>query len=103
MAYDPKTDTGIPTEPGGTLPRPSKLPNAFAAYDAGDSTKDALEAEQEEAVKDSIERFLRDITCVVGSEGILKLAGPREGTNRFGGNSCVCPWIVSHNLSPFFL
>ena len=57
MAYDPRTDTGIPTEPIGSLPRPSKLQNAFAAYDAGDITKEALEAEQEEAVKDSIERF----------------------------------------------
>jgi hypothetical protein len=26
MTYDPRTDTGIPTEPVGSLPRPSKPP-----------------------------------------------------------------------------
>src|SRR6478609_5386318 len=39
MAYDPTAETGIPTEPVGSLPRPDKL-----------------EAEQEAAAKDSIER-----------------------------------------------
>lgn len=57
MAYDPRFDTGIPTEPAGSLPRPAKLQEAFAAYDAGDITKEALAAEQETAVRDSIERF----------------------------------------------
>ena len=54
MAYDPRTDTGIPTEPVGSLPRPSKLQDAYAKYDAGEIDKEALEAEQDEAVKDSI-------------------------------------------------
>jgi methionine synthase II (cobalamin-independent) len=54
MAYDPRTDTGIPTEPVGSLPRPSKLQDAYAKYDAGEIDKGALEAEQDEAVKDSI-------------------------------------------------
>ena len=45
MAYDTRTDTGIPTEPVGSLPRPTKLQEAFAAYDAGEITKEALEAE----------------------------------------------------------
>ena len=57
MAYDPRTATGIPTEPVGSLPRSSKLQAAYAAYDAGKITKDQLEAEQEVAVRDSIERF----------------------------------------------
>ena len=42
MAYDPRTDTGIPTEPVGSLPRPSKLQAAYADYDAGKITKDEL-------------------------------------------------------------
>ena len=54
MAYDPRTDTGIPTEPVGSLPRPSKLQDAYAKYDAGEIDKEALEAEQDEAVQDSI-------------------------------------------------
>ena len=55
MAYDPRTDTGIPTEPVGSLPRPSKLQAAYADYDEGKIGQDELEAEQDAAVKDSIE------------------------------------------------
>ena len=57
MAYDPRTATGIPTEPVGSLPRPSKLQAAYADYDAGNITKDQLETEQDEAVRDSISRM----------------------------------------------
>jgi methionine synthase II (cobalamin-independent) len=55
-AYDPRTTTGIPTEPVGSLPRPTKLQETYAAYDAGTASRDELEAEQEKAVRDSIER-----------------------------------------------
>ncbi|MDQ3734743.1 MAG: hypothetical protein M3400_12260, partial [Actinomycetota bacterium] len=54
--YDPRTATGIPTEPVGSLPRPSKLQEAYAGYDAGTTSKEELEALQEEAVRDSLER-----------------------------------------------
>ena len=57
MTYDPRAATGIPTEPVGSLPRPSKLQAAYAAYDAGEISKADLEAEQEEAVRDSIARM----------------------------------------------
>jgi methionine synthase II (cobalamin-independent) len=56
MAYDPRSVTGIPTEPVGSLPRPAKLQAAYAAYDAGDISKEQLEADQDEAVQDSIKR-----------------------------------------------
>jgi methionine synthase II (cobalamin-independent) len=56
MAYDPTAETGIPTEPVGSLPRPDKLQAAYAEYDAGKIDKQQLEAEQEAAAKDSIER-----------------------------------------------
>jgi methionine synthase II (cobalamin-independent) len=56
MAYDPRTETGIPTEPVGSLPRPSKLQAAYADYDAGKIDQGQLEAEQDEAVHDSITR-----------------------------------------------
>ena len=55
--YDPRTATGIPTEPVGSLPRPSKLQAAYAGYDQGQVSKEELEAEQDAAVRDSIERF----------------------------------------------
>ncbi len=57
MAYDPRAETGIPTEAVGSLPRPAKLQAAYAEYDAGNITKEQLEAEQEEAVQDSIKRL----------------------------------------------
>jgi methionine synthase II (cobalamin-independent) len=53
--YDPRTATGIPTEPVGSLPRPSWLQQAYAQYDAGEITREELETEQDRAVKDSIE------------------------------------------------
>ncbi len=56
MSYDPRSLTGIPTEPVGSLPRPSRLQAAYADYDAGKIGKEQLEAEQDEAVRDSIER-----------------------------------------------
>jgi methionine synthase II (cobalamin-independent) len=52
--YDPKQATGIPTEQVGSLPRPQKLQDAYAAYDKGEIGKDALESAQDEAVKNSI-------------------------------------------------
>ena len=57
MAYDPRTETGIPTEPVGSLPRSTTLQAAYAEYDAGRITKDDLEKEQDKAVKDSISRM----------------------------------------------
>jgi methionine synthase II (cobalamin-independent) len=57
MAYDLRSETGIPTQPVGSLPRPAKLQEAYADYDAGRISKEDLEAEQEAAVKDSISRF----------------------------------------------
>ena len=57
MAYDLRSETGIPTQPVGSLPRPAKLQAAYAEYDAGKISKQELEAEQESAVKDSITRF----------------------------------------------
>ena len=54
MAYDPRTETGIPTEPVGSLPRPSTLQAAYADYDAGKIDKDELETHQDAAAKDSI-------------------------------------------------
>ncbi len=47
----------IPTEPVGSLPRPSKLQAAYAAYDAGKIKKADLEREQDAACLDSITRM----------------------------------------------
>lgn len=57
MAYNPRTATGIPTEPVGSLPRPASLQAAYADYDAGKIKFNDLEAEQDKAVADSIRQF----------------------------------------------
>jgi methionine synthase II (cobalamin-independent) len=54
--YDPRTKTGIPTEPVGSLPRPARLQETYARYDAGEASRAELEAEQNAAIRDSIER-----------------------------------------------
>ena len=47
----------IPTEPVGSLPRPMKLQEAIADYDAGKITKEDLKVFQDEACLDSIKRM----------------------------------------------
>ncbi|MBA3529772.1 MAG: 5-methyltetrahydropteroyltriglutamate--homocysteine methyltransferase, partial [Propionibacteriaceae bacterium] len=47
----------IPTENVGSLPRPSRLQQMIAAYDAGTVGFEELAAEQDAACKDSIERM----------------------------------------------
>lgn len=107
-SYDPKAATGIPTEPVGSLPRPSKLQAAYAAYDAGDIAKDALEAEQEEAVKDSIERFEATGSPII-SDGEQRwssfatypitdtLAGTGLADNLGGGGQYFAIFADGHN------
>ena len=57
MTYNPRTATGIPTEPVGSLPRPAKLQAAYADYDSGLIKLADLEALQEIAAADSIKRM----------------------------------------------
>lgn len=47
----------IPTEPVGSLPRPMKLQEALADYDAGKISHDALIEIQDEACRESIQRM----------------------------------------------
>ena len=47
----------IPTEVVGSLPRPMKLQDSYAAYDDGKITFDDLRAEQDIAAEDSIRRL----------------------------------------------
>jgi methionine synthase II (cobalamin-independent) len=57
VTYDSRTETGIPTEPVGSLPRSQKLQDAYAGYDEGRVSKEDLEALQDAAAKESIERY----------------------------------------------
>src|SRR3954452_17152918 len=47
----------IPTELVGSLPRPMRLQEAYAAYDDGSITWEQLQAEQDAAAADSIHRL----------------------------------------------
>ncbi len=47
----------IPTENVGSLPRPTRLQDAIAAYDAGTGSHEELVAQQDAACKESIERM----------------------------------------------
>jgi len=47
----------IPTENVGSLPRPARLQEAIAAYDAGSISVEELAKEQDAACKDTIERM----------------------------------------------
>jgi hypothetical protein len=39
MEYNPRSATGIPTEPVGSIPRPLKLQQAYADYDSKKITR----------------------------------------------------------------
>ena len=108
MAYDPRTLTGIPTEPVGSLPRPMKLQEAYFAYDHGSITREQLEAEQEIAAKDSIARMEATGAPIV-SDGEQRwssfatypvtdtLAGTGLANNLGGGGQYFAIFADGHN------
>ena len=108
MTYDPRTSTGIPTEPVGSLPRPSKLQAAYADYDAGKIKLEQLEAEQEKAAADSIKRMEATGSPIV-SDGEQRwssfatypvtdtLAGTGLAKNLGGGGQFFAIFADGHN------
>ncbi len=93
--YDPRTETGIPTEPVGSLPRPTALQEAYAAYDAGKISFEALEAEQDAAARDSILRLEATGSPIIsdGEQRISSFA-TYPLTDTLGGTG------MAENLSP---
>jgi methionine synthase II (cobalamin-independent) len=108
VAYDPRTSTGIPTEPVGSLPRPSVLQQAYARYDAGEIGKDELVEQQDAAVRDSIERFEATGSPII-SDGEQRwssfatyaladtLAGTGLADNLAGGGQFFAIFADGHN------
>ena len=106
--YDPRTETGIPTEPVGSLPRPSTLQAAYAAYDKGEIDKAALEREQDAAVEDSI-KHLEATGSPIISDGEQRwssfatyaladtLAGTGLADNLAGGGQFFAIFADGHN------
>jgi methionine synthase II (cobalamin-independent) len=108
MAYDPRTSTGIPTEPVGSLPRPMKLQEAYRDYDNGRIQLSQLEELQEEAAKDSITRMEATGAPIV-SDGEQRwssfatypvtdtLAGTGLAKNLGGGGQYFAIFADGHN------
>jgi methionine synthase II (cobalamin-independent) len=108
VRYDPRTETGIPTEPVGSLPRPSRLQAAYADYDAGAISREQLEAEQDEAVHDSISR-MEETGAPIVSDGEQRwssfatyaiadtLAGTGLAPNLAGGGQYFAIFADGHN------
>ena len=65
MTFDPRAETGIPTEQVGSIPRPQKLQDAYAAYDEGKIEFSGLEEEQDAAVKDTISNLEKTGSTIV--------------------------------------
>ena len=108
MAYNPRTSTGIPTEPVGSLPRPMKLQEAYRDYDNGRIKLEQLEALQEEAARDSIKRMEATGAPIV-SDGEQRwssfatypvtdtLAGTGLAKNLGGGGQYFAIFADGHN------
>ena len=106
--YDPRSETGIPTEQVGSLPRPSTLQAAYAAYDEGEIDKASLEKEQDAAVEDSI-RHLEATGSPIVSDGEQRwssfatyaladtLAGTGLADNLAGGGQFFAIFADGHN------
>src|SRR5271156_3008126 len=108
MTYNPRTATGIPTEPVGSLPRPMKLQQAYAAYDAKKITKQQLQAEQQTAVEDTIKRFEASGSPIItdGEQRVSSfatypiadtLAGSGLAPNLAGGGQYFAIFADGHN------
>ena len=108
MDFNPRAATGIPTEPVGSIPRPLKLQQAFAAYDAGKIGKAQLENEQDAAVADTIKRFEATGSPIItdGEQRISSfatypiadtLAGAGLGQNLAPGGQYFAIFADGHN------
>lgn len=95
-SYNPRTDTGIPTEPVGSLPRPMKLQAAYKDYDAGKIGFDALSAEQDKAAADSITRFEATGSPII-SDGANDACNGKRALRRDSALSAA--WLRPPGLS----
>lgn len=99
---------GIPLEVVGSLPRPTKLQNTFADYDAGKITFAQLQEVQDESCKESIQRMEQTGHPVV-TDGEQRassfatypfthtLAGTGLAQNLGAGGQCFAIFDDGHN------
>lgn len=89
----------IPTEPIGSIPRPTALLNALTEHGAGRISDAALAAAQTAAVADTIERLER-LGCPVLVDGEQSKPSfatyPMGGQNRLDPSGVVIPFADGH-------
>ena len=89
----------IPTEPIGSIPRPRALIDGMGAFAAGELSRDELRSLQDEALRDTIERFEATGSPVI-SDGEQTKASfvtyPLEGLENLAPDGAVIPFADGH-------
>ena len=100
MDYNPRAATGIPTEPVGSVPRPLKLQQAYADYDAKKIGKAQLEEEQDAAVADTIKRFEATGSPIItdGEQRVSSFATYPIADTLAGSGLAVVPQVLADQL-----
>jgi 5-methyltetrahydropteroyltriglutamate--homocysteine methyltransferase len=89
----------IPTEPIGSIPRPPSLLRAVAAFHAGQLSEKALEQEQAEALRDTIQRLEQTGSPVItdGEQTKPSFATyPLAGLKNLAPDGVVIPFADGH-------
>ena len=89
----------IPTEPIGSIPRPQALIDAMVAVAAGTSSVEELRALQEDALRDTIERFEATGSPVISDGEQTKssfVTYPLEGVEDLAPDGAVIPFADGH-------
>ncbi len=90
----------IPTEPIGSIPRPQELLEGMRAFAADEITQQELEALQEEAIRDTIQRFEATGSPVItdGEQAKPSFATyPIEGLENLAPDGVSIPFADGHS------
>jgi 5-methyltetrahydropteroyltriglutamate--homocysteine methyltransferase len=89
----------IPTEPIGSIPRPQALIDGMGAFAAGQLPEEALRELQDEAVRDTVERFEATGSPVISDGEQAKssfITYPLEGLTNLAPDGAVIPFADGH-------
>ena len=89
----------IPTEPIGSIPRPQALIDAMGAFGAGALSAEELRALQQEAVRDTVQRFEATGSPVISDGEQAKssfVTYPLEGLENLAPEGAVIPFADGH-------
>ena len=89
----------IPTEPIGSIPRPQALIEGMAAFAAGELAHDELGALQDDALRDTIERFEATGSPVISDGEQTKpsfVTYPLDGLDNYAPDGVMLPFADGH-------